>query len=111
MNARKLFTIGLLVAVLVTACGTATPTATQPPAPTQAPATQAPATQAPATQAPATQAPVATTAPVKLFRIAVIMPSATNDAAFSQSMWSALQKIQSDMGGPTALELAYTEGL
>ncbi len=111
MNATKIFTIGLLIAVLATACGTATPAATQPPAPTQAPATQAPATQAPATQAPATQAPVATTAPAKLFRIAVIMPSATNDAAFSQSMWSALQKIQSDMGGPTALELAYTDNL
>ena len=79
MNATKIFTIGLLIAVLATACGTATPAATQPPAPTQAPATQAPATQAPATQAPATQAPVATTAPAKLFRIAVIMPSATND--------------------------------
>ncbi len=47
----------------------------------------------------------------KAFRIAVIMPSATNDAAFSQSMWSALQKVQQQMGGPTALEIAYTDNL
>lgn len=54
--------------------------------------------------------PAATTAP-KTIRIAVIMPSATNDAAFSQSMWSALQTVQSDLGGPSAVELAYTDNL
>jgi basic membrane lipoprotein Med (substrate-binding protein (PBP1-ABC) superfamily) len=105
MNAKKLvFTALLIVMVLATACATATPIATQPPAPTQPPvATQAP-TVAP-TQPPA---PTATSAP---FRIAVIMPSATTDLAFSQSMWSALQKIQADMGGPSALEIAYTDNL
>jgi basic membrane lipoprotein Med (substrate-binding protein (PBP1-ABC) superfamily) len=56
-------------------------------------------------------APAATPAPAKAFRIAVIMPSATNDAAFSQSMWSALQSVQTEMGGPSALELAYTDNL
>ncbi|MGA2488610.1 MAG: BMP family protein [Anaerolineales bacterium] len=55
--------------------------------------------------------PTATQAPAKAFRIAVIMPSATTDLAFSQSMWSALKKIQADMGGPTALEIAYTDNL
>ncbi len=55
--------------------------------------------------------PAAAPAPAKAFRIAVIMPSATNDAAFSQSMWNALQSVQKDMGGPSALEIAYTDNL
>ena len=100
MKHRNLLIVGLLmVALLAGACGTpATP------APTQA---QAPATSAPA----ATEAPAATSAPQNPLRIAVIMPSATNDMAFSQSMWSALQQVQSDMGGESALEIAYTDNL
>ncbi len=47
----------------------------------------------------------------KTFRIAVIMPSATNDAAFSQSMWTALETVQTQMGGPSAMEIAYTDNL
>ena len=50
-------------------------------------------------------------APAKPFRIAVIMPSATTDLAFSQSMYSALKKVQADMGGASALEIAYTDNL
>jgi basic membrane lipoprotein Med (substrate-binding protein (PBP1-ABC) superfamily) len=52
-----------------------------------------------------------TQAPAQAFRIAVIMPSATTDQAFSQSMWDALQKVQTEMGGPSALELVYTDNL
>lgn len=44
-------------------------------------------------------------------RIAVVMPSATTDMAFSQSMWSALLKVQAEMGGPSKLELKYSEGM
>lgn len=44
-------------------------------------------------------------------KVAVVMPSATNDAAFSQSMWTALQTIQQEMGGPSALEIKYTENM
>ena len=44
-------------------------------------------------------------APSKPFRIAVVMPSATTDLAFSQSMYSALLSVQKDMGGEGALEL------
>ncbi len=47
----------------------------------------------------------------KPLRIAVVMPSATTDLAFSQSMWSALQTIQKDMGGETAVELKYSENM
>lgn len=57
-------------------------------------------------------APATTPAPTaKAIRIAVIMPSATNDMAFSQSMWGALQSVQKDMGGASALEIAYTDNL
>jgi len=45
------------------------------------------------------------------FRIAVVMPSAITDMAFSQSMWSALKAVQTEMGGEAALELKYSEGM
>jgi basic membrane protein A len=47
-------------------------------------------------------------APVK---IAVIMPSATSDVAFSQSMWQALQAVQKAAGGESAILLKYTENM
>jgi basic membrane protein A and related proteins len=100
MKFRNLIILGMLVLVLASCAAPATPT--QPPAATEAPAvTEAPA----ATEAP-TAAPAA-----KPIKIAVIMPSATSDMAFSQSMWSALQQVQKDMGGESALELAYTDNL
>ncbi len=46
-----------------------------------------------------------------VLRIAVVMPSATNDAAFSQSMWTALLEVQKEMGGPSALDIKYTENM
>ncbi|MBE9471271.1 MAG: BMP family protein, partial [Chloroflexi bacterium] len=45
------------------------------------------------------------------FRVAVIMPSAINDLAFSQSMYDALIAIQEEMGGPDKMELVYSEGM
>ena len=42
-------------------------------------------------------------------RIAVVMPSATTDMAFSQSMWSALVAVQKAMGGESAVQLKYSE--
>ena len=45
------------------------------------------------------------------FRIAVVMPSATTDMAFSQSMWSALVAVQKEMGGDSALQLKYSENM
>ena len=44
-------------------------------------------------------------------RIAVIMPSATTDMAFSQSMWSALVAVQKEMGGDSAIQLKYTDNM
>jgi len=45
------------------------------------------------------------------FKIAVVMPSAVTDMAFSQSMWSALVAIQKEMGGESALVLKYSENM
>jgi basic membrane lipoprotein Med (substrate-binding protein (PBP1-ABC) superfamily) len=47
----------------------------------------------------------------KQLRIAVVMPSATTDMAFSQSMFSALKTIQKEMGGESALKIAYSENM
>jgi len=53
--------------------------------------------------------PAAQTA--KPFRVAVIMPSAITDVAFSQSMWTALKTIQADMGGESKMEIKYSENM
>jgi len=55
--------------------------------------------------------PTAAVEPAKPFRIAVVMPSAINDVAFSQSMYNALKAVQTEMGGETALELKYSENM
>jgi len=55
-------------------------------------------------------APTAAAA-AKPIRIAVIMPSATTDMAFSQSMYSALIAVQKEMGGETAMEIKYSENM
>jgi basic membrane lipoprotein Med (substrate-binding protein (PBP1-ABC) superfamily) len=43
------------------------------------------------------------------FRVAVIMPSAINDLAFSQSMFDALTLVQTEMGGEDSLAFVYTD--
>lgn len=58
----------------------------------------------------AAQAPAAQQAATPL-RIAVVMPSTTTDLAISQSMWEALKKIQTEMGGESAVELKYSESM
>ena len=45
------------------------------------------------------------------FKVAIIMPSATTDMAFSQSMFEGLKKVQADMGGEAKMEIAYSENL
>lgn len=53
-------------------------------------------------------APVAAAGPL---RVAIIMPSATTDMAFSQAMFDALKTVQKEMGGESALKIAYTENM
>jgi len=49
-------------------------------------------------------------APAEPFRVAVVMPSAINDLAFSQSMYDALVAIQEERGAEN-FEIAYSEGM
>ncbi len=103
---RKIYWLLVLIVAVATACAPA-PT----PAPTAAPPTAAPA-QPTTAPAPATAAP--TTAPTvaaKAFRVAVIMPSAKNDLAFSQSMYDALVQVQKDMGGKDKFDFAFTDNM
>ncbi len=46
-----------------------------------------------------------------VFKVAIIMPSAINDNAFSQSMYEALLTVQKDMGGDSKMQIAYSENL
>ena len=89
--------MGLLLAI---ALGLA---ACAPAVPENLPATVEPG---PATEAP----PVETEAPGEPFRVAVVMPSAINDLAFSQSMYDALSAIQAEMGAEN-FEFDYSEGM
>ncbi len=102
MNARRLTMLFLLLITLVLAACAPAPT----PVPTAAPK---------ATVAAPTAAPAATTAPTaapaaKAFRVAVVMPSAVNDLAFSQSMYDGLVAIQKEMG-KDKFEFAYTDNM
>ena len=45
------------------------------------------------------------------FKVAVVMPSAINDLAFSQSMYDALVAVQEWMGGEEAMEFVYSDGM
>lgn len=45
------------------------------------------------------------------FKVAVILPSSITDMAFSQSMYEGLKKVQTEMGGESAMEIAYSENM
>lgn len=106
MKTQRILTILAVMAsmVVMAACATSTPVATEAPAAT----TEAPV----ATEAPdaTTEAPVATEAPAKVFKVAVVAPSAKNDLAFSQSMYDALVAIQKEMG-EDKFQFAFTENM
>jgi basic membrane protein A len=53
----------------------------------------------------------ATAVPAKVFRVAAIFPSPVTDGAFSQSMYEGLKAIQTEMGGPSKMEIAYSENM
>ncbi len=98
---KRLMYVLALIALIATIAACA-------PAPTPAPTT-APPTAAP--KPAATTAPAATAAPAaKPFRVAVIMPSAVNDLAFSQSMFDSLTAIKKEMGADK-FDFAYTDNM
>ena len=56
-------------------------------------------------------APAEEPAAEEQFKVAIIMPSAINDLAFSQSMFDALLAVQKEMGGEDAFKIVYSEGM
>lgn len=54
--------------------------------------------------------PAATAVPAKVFRVAVLMPSARNDMSFSQSMYDALAAVQTEMG-KDKFDFVYSENM
>ncbi|GAB4573145.1 MAG: hypothetical protein Kow0077_14630 [Anaerolineae bacterium] len=51
------------------------------------------------------------TLPEGQFRVAIVMPSSITDLSWSQAIYSALVELQQQLGGPEAMEIAYTEGM
>jgi len=86
-------TLVLALSLVLSACGGATEPVVEEPVEV-------------ATEVVATEAPV-----MEPFRVAVVMPSAINDMAFSQSMYDALLRIQDEMGGPDYFDFVYSEGM
>ena len=87
MKKVNLFVLFVLMTLVIAACGGGA----APEAPAEEPAEE-----------PAMAEP---------FRVAVVMPSAITDLAFSQSMYDALIRIQTEMGGPEKFEIVYSEGM
>lgn len=91
----KLFGVLMVLALVLSACAPAP--ATQAPAPTTAPEEPA--------EPEATEEMVA-----EQFKVAVVMPSAINDLAFSQSMFDALTAIKEEMGAEN-FDFVYSENM
>ncbi|MEM7117832.1 MAG: BMP family protein [Chloroflexota bacterium] len=48
---------------------------------------------------------------IEPIRIAIVMPSATTDLAWSQAIYDSLVRIQEAAGGESVVEIAFTEGM
>jgi simple sugar transport system substrate-binding protein len=101
---RMILLVGLLVlALVVVACGGGT-TTTEP---TTVPEVEQPvATE----EEPAPAEPAEPAEPTEPFRVAVVMPSAINDLAFSQSIFDALTAIRDEMGAEN-FQFDYSDNL
>jgi basic membrane protein A len=94
----KLLPLLIVLIMLLSACSGAAQ-------PTEAPS----APQPEETEAPSQ--PEAQPETMETFRVAVVMPSAINDLAFSQSMYDALLTVQESMGGEDAMEIVYSDNM
>lgn len=88
-HAWKVFSWVILITLLLAACGLPAESGTQD-----------------AMEEPT----VVPTTETKPYRVAVILPSAVNDLAFSQSMFDALNRIQNDMGADK-MQFVYSQGM
>ncbi len=106
--------VGLLILLLLmlVACGggdAADEPAAAQPAPV-AEATAVPEEAAPAEEAVEVSAEV-DVADIEAVRIAIVMPSTVTDLAWSQALYDALVRIQTEAGGEDMVEIAYTENM
>lgn len=90
----------LLVLILALAGCTAAPAPASEPAADTAESTAETSEEAPAEEASG-----------EPFRVAIIMPSTITDLAWSQAFYDALTSVQAEMGGESAMEIAYTENM
>ena len=67
--------------------------------------------EAPAAEEPAMEEGMAAPTFDGTFKVAIVMPSAITDLAFSQSMYDALLAVQEWLGGEAAMEIVYSEGM
>jgi basic membrane protein A and related proteins len=112
MMVSRLGFVVVLLAILASACTpVATPAAPAPTQPPQVVIQTQPAQVVVQTQLVSVTAVPAPTTPAVAFKIAVILPSPVNDAAFSQSMWEGLLAVQKEMGGESMLTLAKSENM
>lgn len=58
-----------------------------------------------------TSTPAAQPAPTKPLCVAILMPSTINDLSWSQALYVALQAVQKEMGGESAMVLKYSENM
>ncbi len=86
----------LLIVLLISACGGATPTEAPPEEVVETEEPTEPEAPPPEAEGP--------------FRVAVVMPSPTNDLAFSQSMYDALAAIEGEMGADN-FEFDFSENM
>ena len=92
--------VTLILTLLLAACGGQKSTPTEPGTAPEQPTAVPAATAAPSAPAPA-----------ETVRVAIVMPSTITDMAWSQAMYDALVRVQQDMGGEGAMEIAYTENM
>jgi basic membrane protein A len=61
--------------------------------------------------AAAPSAPAAAPAVAAQLKVAIVMPSSTKDAAFSQSIFEGLKAVQTEMGGEAKMKISFSEGM
>ena len=111
---KKLLSLTLILILLLAACGggaddgdaeQAEPETTQEEAPAEEPASES---AEPAIEDVSAEADVAD---IEAIRIAIVMPSTVTDLAWSQAIYDALVRLQTEAGGADKIEIAFTENM
>lgn len=98
----------LIAAILLSACGSSTPTPAAEAPVAEAPAAEAPVAEAPAAEAPAAEEPVAEApATSKVTKIALILPGRADDLAWNTAAYQGLEMVKDELG----VETTYVENV